>query len=106
MGWSDWQKAEGDGLEFEEILYEKKWHEELDGGVARVTINKPKKYNVMTLATVDEMFRAFYDANHDTSDRRDHRRRQSENTSESEGTSSGKSGACARPSTTATPTTA
>jgi naphthoate synthase/2-ketocyclohexanecarboxyl-CoA hydrolase len=33
--------------------------------VARVTIAKPGKFNVMTLHTVDEMFRAFYDANHD-----------------------------------------
>ena len=76
MGWSDWQQVEGDGFEFDEILYEKKWHEELDGGMARVTINKPDKYNVMTLATVEEMFRAFYDANHDPSIGRDHRRRQ------------------------------
>ncbi len=30
MSWSDWQKVEGDGLEFDEILYEKKWHEELE----------------------------------------------------------------------------
>ncbi len=67
MSWSDWQEISGDGLDFEEILYEKKWHGELEGGVARVTINKPEKYNVMTLATVDEMFRAFYDANHDPS---------------------------------------
>ncbi len=67
MTWGEWQTVEGDGLEFDEILYEKKFHEELEGGVARVTINKPEKYNVMTLATVDEMFRAFYDANHHTS---------------------------------------
>ncbi|MAG32577.1 MAG: 1,4-dihydroxy-6-naphthoate synthase [Deltaproteobacteria bacterium] len=67
MSWSDWQQVEGDGLEFDEILYEKKRHEGLNGGVARVTVDKPKKYNVMTLATVEEMFRAFYDANHDTS---------------------------------------
>jgi naphthoate synthase len=67
MGWTDWAVVEGDGLDFEEILFEKKHHSELEGGVARVTINKPDKYNVMTLATVDEMFRAFYDANHDTS---------------------------------------
>jgi naphthoate synthase/2-ketocyclohexanecarboxyl-CoA hydrolase len=33
--------------------------------VARVSVNKPDKYNTMTLHTVDEMFRAFYDANHD-----------------------------------------
>ena len=67
MGWTDWAAVEGDGLDFEEILYDKKHHSELGGGVARVTINKPDKYNTMTLATVDEMFRAFYDANHDTS---------------------------------------
>jgi naphthoate synthase/2-ketocyclohexanecarboxyl-CoA hydrolase len=67
MTWTAWERVEGDGLDFEEILYEKKSHSELEGGVARVSINKPKKYNTMTLSTVDEMFRAFYDANHDTS---------------------------------------
>jgi dihydroxynaphthoic acid synthetase len=67
MAWTQWQTVEGDGLEFEQILYEKKYHEGLGGGVARITINKPDKYNTMTLSTVDEMFRAFYDANHDTS---------------------------------------
>ena len=35
--------------------------------MARVSINKPQKYNTMTLHTVEEMFRAFYDANHDSS---------------------------------------
>jgi naphthoate synthase/2-ketocyclohexanecarboxyl-CoA hydrolase len=67
MGWNDWTKVEGDGLEFEEILFEKRFHSELGGGAARVSINKPDKYNTMTLHTVEEMFRAFYDANHDTS---------------------------------------
>ncbi len=68
MAWTEWKQVEGEGLDnFEEILYEKKYHEELGGGVARVTINKPEKYNAMTLATVDEMFRAFYDASHDVS---------------------------------------
>jgi len=68
MTWTTWQQVKGEGLEnFKEIVYEKKFHEELGGGVARVTINKPDKYNTMTLATVDEMFRAFYDANHDAS---------------------------------------
>lgn len=67
MSWTNWEKVEGEGLEFDEILYEKRWHSELEGGVARVAINKPKKYNTMTLHTVDEMFRAFYDANHDSS---------------------------------------
>ncbi|MCS5638317.1 MAG: enoyl-CoA hydratase-related protein [Myxococcota bacterium] len=67
MSWSEWQQVEGEGMVFDEILYDKKHHEGLGGGIARVTINKPEKYNVMSLATVDEMFRAFYDANHDTS---------------------------------------
>ena len=67
MAWTEWRQVEGEGLVFEEILYEKKHHEELGGGVARITGNKPDKYNTMTLSTVDEMFRAFYDANHDSS---------------------------------------
>lgn len=68
MSWSEWKPVEGEGLDnFEQILYEKKFHSELGGGIARVTINRPDKYNAMTLVMVDEMFRAFYDANHDTS---------------------------------------
>ncbi len=67
MSFGEWQKSKGEGLDFEEILYEKKHHGELGGGVARVTIDKADKYNTMTLSTVDEMFRAFYDANHDPS---------------------------------------
>jgi len=64
--WSDWSGVAGEGLEeFREILYEKKSHLGLGGGVARVTLNKPDRMNTLTLATVDEMFRAFYDANHD-----------------------------------------
>ncbi len=67
MGWSEWRGVEGEGFDFAEIRYEKRSHTELEGGVARVTIDKPDQYNTMTLATTDEMFRAFYDANHDTS---------------------------------------
>ena len=67
MGWSDWETVTGEGFDFDEIRYEKKWHSDLEGGMARVTIHKPDKYNAMTLSTVEEMFRAFYDANHDTS---------------------------------------
>jgi naphthoate synthase len=64
--WSDWAGVRGDGLEdFREIIYEKKSHLALGGGVARVTLNKPERMNTLTLSTVDEMFRAFYDANHD-----------------------------------------
>ena len=67
MGWTNWERVSGDGLDFDEIVYEKKRHEDLGGGIARITITKPDKFNVMTLRTVDQMFRAFYDANHDTS---------------------------------------
>lgn len=65
MNWTDWQKVTGEGLDFQEIVFEKKYHKELEGGVARITINRPEKYNAMTTHTVDEMFRAFYDATHD-----------------------------------------
>ncbi|MBP9592493.1 MAG: enoyl-CoA hydratase/isomerase family protein [Steroidobacteraceae bacterium] len=65
---SDWTVVTGDGLEgFAEIVYEKRHHRTLGGGVARVALNKPEKMNAMTVATVDEMFRAFYDASHDPS---------------------------------------
>ena len=67
MSWNAWEEVEGEGLGFDEIIYEKKHHADLEGGVARISINKPKKYNTMTMVTVDEMFRAFYDANHDAS---------------------------------------
>lgn len=67
MGWTDWQTVEGDGMEFDEILYDKKHFEELGGGIARITMNKPEKYNAMAISMVEEMFRAFYDANHDPS---------------------------------------
>jgi naphthoate synthase/2-ketocyclohexanecarboxyl-CoA hydrolase len=67
MGWTDWKQVEGEGMDFDEILYDKKHHEGLGGGIARVMINKPDRYNVMGLSTVEEMFRAFYDANHDPS---------------------------------------
>jgi dihydroxynaphthoic acid synthetase len=63
--WTEWKRVEDDGLVFDEIVYEKCTHRELGGGVARITMNKPTKMNAMTLHTVDEMFRAFYDANHD-----------------------------------------
>jgi naphthoate synthase/2-ketocyclohexanecarboxyl-CoA hydrolase len=65
MSWTDWERVSGEGFAFDEIVYEKHHHQELEGGVARVTINRPQKYNAMTMHTVEEMFRAFYDANHD-----------------------------------------
>ena len=66
MSWTDWSVVTGDGLDdFKEIVYEKKQHATLGGGVARVSLNKPEKMNTLTMSTVEEMFRAFYDANHD-----------------------------------------
>ena len=65
MGWSAWEKVVAPGLEFTDIIFEKKYHTELEGGVARVVVNRPQKYNAFTAHTMDEMFRAMYDASHD-----------------------------------------
>ncbi|MFW6081385.1 MAG: enoyl-CoA hydratase-related protein [Desulfosalsimonas sp.] len=43
-------------MDFEEIIYEK------TEGVARVTINRPQKYNACTTTTLSEILRAFTDA--------------------------------------------
>ena len=64
--WGEWVQVAGEGLDdFVEILYEKRQHLLSGGSIARVSLNKPERMNTLTLATVDEMFRAFYDANHD-----------------------------------------
>jgi naphthoate synthase/2-ketocyclohexanecarboxyl-CoA hydrolase len=63
MSWTKWEKVAE--LEFSDIIYEKKYHVELEGGVARITINRPEKLNAFTAHTQDEMFKAFYDASHD-----------------------------------------
>ena len=63
MTWTNWKKFKGE--EFTDIIYEKKYHEELEGGIARITINRPEKFNCFTNHTLDEMFHAFYDASHD-----------------------------------------
>ena len=61
--WTEWEKVKG--YDFTDIIYEKKYHQELLGGVARITINRPHKMNAFTAHTMDEMFHAFYDASHD-----------------------------------------
>lgn len=43
-------------MDFEEIIYEKK------DGVARVTINRPRRYNACTTGTLTEILQAFTDA--------------------------------------------
>ncbi len=63
MNWTEWNLVEENN--FTDILYEKKYHQELEGGVARITINRPQKLNALTAHTMDELFHAFYEANHD-----------------------------------------
>jgi dihydroxynaphthoic acid synthetase len=65
MAWTNWEPVSRNGLEFEEIIYEKRFHTEIEGGVARVSVNRPHRMNATTAHTEDEMFRAFYDASHD-----------------------------------------
>ncbi|MDP6511159.1 MAG: enoyl-CoA hydratase-related protein [Dehalococcoidia bacterium] len=65
MAWTNWEKVAGDGLDFTDLIYEKKYHTEYEGGQARVLVNRADKYNAFTGHTMDEMFRAFYDASHD-----------------------------------------
>lgn len=66
MNWTGWTAVIGDGLDnFAHIAYEKKHHLKLGGGVARISFNRPEKMNALSPAVIEEMFRAFYDANHD-----------------------------------------
>ena len=65
MIWSDYKQVKE--YDFTDILYEKKYHRELEGGVARITINRPQKLNALTDHAINEMFQAFYDASHDLS---------------------------------------
>ncbi len=65
MTWTEWKRVPGDEFDFAEVIYEKRTHAEIEGRVARVSINRPEKYNAVTNRTMDEMFRAFYDAGHD-----------------------------------------
>lgn len=65
MTWSNWEKVSGAGLDFTDVLFEKKYHQELGGGIARIAVNRPQKYNAFTAHTQDELFHAFFDASHD-----------------------------------------
>lgn len=65
MSWTSWEQVQGEGLDFTDIIFEKKYHDDYWGGVARVTVNRPERYNAFNMRTQDEMFRAIYDASHD-----------------------------------------
>ena len=41
MTWTEWEKVADEALDFSEILYDKRYHKELEGGVARISINRP-----------------------------------------------------------------
>ena len=105
MGWTDWERVTGDGLDFDEIVYEKKRHDELGGGIARVTINKPDKFNAMTLRHRRRDVPRLLRREPRPVDRRRSSWRARASTSAPAATSSGSAGACARPSTSATRTT-
>lgn len=51
--------AKVEGMEFQDIIYEKK------PGVARITINRPRVLNAFTTQTLEEMIKAFENANDD-----------------------------------------
>ena len=67
MSWSEWIRINTLGAELKEIIYEKKYHQPLKGGIARLTVNRPEKYNALRPSTEEELFRCFYDASHDKS---------------------------------------
>lgn len=51
MAWTEWEKIPGpDGYEWQTIILEKKFHKELEGGVARLTFNRPPMNLVNSLA--------------------------------------------------------
>ena len=65
MGWTAWEKPQG-FREFEHIIYEKKQHTELGGGIARLTIDRPIVLNAFNGQTMSEFGKAFSDAEQDT----------------------------------------
>lgn len=63
--WSPWEKVKLEGIDFVDIVYEKKYHLELGGGVARISFNRPQRYNAVSDRMFEETPEAFYDASHD-----------------------------------------
>ena len=61
--WEPWESAPGH--DFADIIYEKKRHREYGAQLARITINRPQRYNSLTRVTLDELYAALDDASHD-----------------------------------------
>ena len=59
----EWLKVEG--YEYDDLIYEKKYRE--SGGVARMTINRPKQLNAFTGTTIRHMWECVFDINADPS---------------------------------------
>ena len=66
MGWTAWEQPQGFS-DFEHIIYEKKGHTELGGGIARLTIDRPSLINAFNGQTIAEFGKAFKDAEQDPS---------------------------------------
>jgi len=65
MSWTTWEKVSE--FDFKELIYEKKHHTVIGGGVARVTMNRPERMNTLTDTMMKEMSVALDDASHDKS---------------------------------------
>ena len=63
MAWTSWEKVAG--WDIEEVIYEKKYHTELEGGVARITINRPQRMNAYSPTANQGVITAFYEASND-----------------------------------------
>jgi naphthoate synthase/2-ketocyclohexanecarboxyl-CoA hydrolase len=64
MGWTTWTRPQ-DFQHLEHIIYEKKHHEELGGGIARLTMNRPDIFNAFSGQTIEEFAQALKDAEDD-----------------------------------------
>ncbi len=63
MAWTSWERVAG--FDFKEIIYEKKYHVELEGGVARITMNRPDQMNNYSPRMLQEKGVAYNDASDD-----------------------------------------
>jgi naphthoate synthase/2-ketocyclohexanecarboxyl-CoA hydrolase len=64
MGWTAWERPQ-EFRHLEQVVYERKEHTELGGGIARVAINRPDVLNAFSGQTIDEFAQAFKDAESD-----------------------------------------
>ncbi|MFC2072419.1 enoyl-CoA hydratase-related protein [Chloroflexota bacterium] len=63
--WTPWENITIAGLPFKQVIYEKKYHTELMGGVARIIMNRPDQMNNFSPIMNMEMGISFSDADDD-----------------------------------------